>query len=440
VRDSRPNREQCGAHDHTAKVPKRRADDVASETRRVSSVAPGHDLIALQRRAGNSAVVEFLRGRVVQRAGGRTVIVNGKIIRLPPASPTPGPFPGAGHRLGGAEELSLPRRVDRARAVKQRLTDEAFRIRLLVLAADPGSPLVADVEDVFSELSVLFLQNPNALLAHDFEERRLLRLRLLPGCAAAFGVVRIRIRRLCKSVTSIHPGAPSVTKAQHLLHSALVSLRARPEDAGTIENDCGHELDSLEADSKVEAFRYWLTWAASQSQTTSVRRLLDELEVRLEEASKMKFEAINSVFSTYLAPAVAGVTQKSKTSASGTTSLPKLTESAANAKKVAVGRVHLRAIGDAAGQANAVDWLFTGQLSGARGGYDPNIFHWHVFGDATNNMIFHRDGTVLGFVMGHIGRENPKAQERATKCERRAGGETVRVAVLSGILREITPG
>lgn len=86
---------------------------------------------------------------------------------------------------------------------------------------------------------------------------------------------------------------------------------------------------------------------------------------------------------------------------------------------------------------NAVRLCFQGRITNARTGYVVGVFHWHVFGNAQSNMIF-MGTTVLGFVFGHIARENPSNVAKADRVERRRNGQLIEVAIINGVLHRIT--
>jgi hypothetical protein len=122
--------------------------------------------------------------------------------------------------------------------------------------------------------------------------------------------------------------------------------------------------------------------------------------------------------------------------------LPTMSRTDANSKGLVIGRAVVKAARQAGSPARAsgLNLLINRSITNERTGYDRDFRHWHVAGDGSDNMIYHVDGTLLGFVNGHIDRQNPTAQRDAKNCERQYGKPTVDVTVDKGKVYQVTGG
>lgn len=123
-------------------------------------------------------------------------------------------------------------------------------------------------------------------------------------------------------------------------------------------------------------------------------------------------------------------------SLTGGSLFPEMTESEIRSKNGVTGMIAVKAMREAKKNsqgATALKLCFEGNITNARTGYTPGIFHWHILGVAQSNMIF-TGRIVLGFVEGHIARDNPQNVVAANRCERRIKEDKKTVAVVDGAI------
>jgi hypothetical protein len=300
----------------------------------------------------------------------------------------------------------------------------------------PGSVFLQDVEALRQQVAALVAQGSPELASNGFEADQIKRIRALPQCAAAYKEIRIRFNQFCDGLALIRDGAPQVADARSICTRAVASFRGAPESCDATKGAVLKEFVELEKEAKVSAAAYWEALVLEKNKGASrnsqkVGEALDAL-ANLKRNPTASFEVIQTKLGVLVWPAASGSVKTGARARSGKSVFPTMTRTDATASGLTMGRAMVGAIKEAAGSKNinrraGMRELFAGSITNARGGR-TGYFHWHIFGDAQDNMIYDTAGVVLGFVGAHIDTNHVQGQQQAKNIERRTD-EVIEIGV-----------
>ncbi len=291
----------------------------------------------------------------------------------------------------------------------------------------PGSVFLQDVEAIRQQVAALIVQGNPELASGAFEAEQMKRIRALPRAAAAYKEIRIRFTEFCDGLALIRDGAPEVSDARNICTRAVASFRAAPEDCDATRGAVLNEFVELEKVAKVGAAAYWEGVVLEKNKGASrnsqkVGQALESLD-NLKSKPTDPFDVIQKKLGVLVWPAASGSVKTGARAKAGRSVFPTMTRNDASASGLTMGRAMVTAIKEAAPSKNinrraGMRELFAGAISNARGGR-TGYFHWHIFGDAQDNMIYDTAGVVLGFVGAHIDSNHVQGQQQAKNIERR---------------------
>lgn len=325
--------------------------------------------------------------------------------------------------------------------IEKALDDAAQKIR----AVDAKSAFLEDLDALRDELHELIVQGSEKLTAEGFEATQVQRVVVLPAAANAYQAVEGASTAAQEGIESIWLEAPQLTELPELCNQALADMRSAPAEAEAIKKRSLDALKKLETGAKVGLFDDALKWLKEKYPrgrypNDATRQMAEFLEAERDGAGNQTYNYIQVYFRQYVWGVMKSSGRVADPSTASGSGLPKMTRDDANTKRLAVGRAVVKAAKQVGGvdRINGVNLLITGNITNERTGYEPQFRHWHVAGSGSDNMIYHVDGTLLGFVNGHIDKKNPTAQRDAKNCERQYGKPTIAVAVEGNKLYEIT--
>jgi hypothetical protein len=336
-------------------------------------------------------------------------------------------------------------------AIEKALADASGAI----IQADATSVFLGDLATIRNEIAQLISQGSDEILAPEFETTQVERIGALPTCATAYRELKERATTTAAEIRAVWDDAPELDQVEELCDQARDDMRERPADSAAVKVRALEELTRLERAAKVGWYDRWIQWVKTKYGSPpkypngKVKNLVGErmlayLTEYRAEAARYPARKINVEFDSYVWPGVRAEAPREVASPKiGATNLRKVKRSEATGRGLRIGRASVRGAKETTGadRANGVNLLFTGGLTNQRGGYNPQVFHWHVAGGGSDNMIFHQDGTLLGFVDGHIDRTNPTAQRDAKRCEDRYTDDAkIDVVVEGGELCEVING
>jgi hypothetical protein len=326
-------------------------------------------------------------------------------------------------------------------AIEQALSDATN----LISQADPGSVFLDDVDRIRSDVSALIATGSEKVASPIFASTEVKRIGMLPVCTSAYRQIREQSKKTCKGIVMIRAEAPQIAATQGICDRALAALRAAPENCDATRAGALAEFGPLETAAKKDTITYWFNlldkkWANAKKLPSDVENALGTLQTAEGKAATYSFEGLNQLLSAAVWPVARTSARGRGPVRPGKSGLPTVTRTAAGTAGLAIGRATVKGAKEAKSgdRQTGVAMLIRGAISNGRGGYDPNIFHWHILGDPQDNMVYHRDGTLLGFVDGHISKNTPQATQ-AANVERRYGEETVDIADDGGLV-EIVEG
>ena len=326
--------------------------------------------------------------------------------------------------------------------IEKAMADAAQRIR----AVDTRSAFLDDLEILRDQLKDLILQGREQLEAEGFEASQVQRVDALPAAATAYQAVENAGTAAQEGIETVWMDAPQLNDLPELCNRTLADMRSAPANAEVIKKQALEALRKLEAAAKVGLFDHALKALKEKHATGKyprgkVQDMADFLEAERPSAAKQTYPYLETYFRQYVWGVLQGGQANGLSAVSGA-GLPTMSRTDANSKGLVIGRAVVKAARQAGSPARAsgLNLLINQSITNERTGYDRDFRHWHVAGDGSDNMIYHVDGTLLGFVNGHIDRQNPTAQRDAKNCERQYGKPTVDVTVDKGKVYQVTGG
>ena len=310
----------------------------------------------------------------------------------------------------------------------------------------PGSVFLQDVEALRNQIATLIAQGNMELASPEGQVTRVKRIGAIPLCAATYGEIRIRSQKLCDGVLMIRPEAPpEVGEAQILCDRAIAALRATPEKSDAIKISILQDFATLEIAAKRNAVTYWEDliedkYKSAKNLPDNAQQALGVLD-SIKPKTNLTFEEIQTRLSSFVRPVLGTAARTSTGPRLGRSGLPTMTRAQATTNGVRVGRAAPKAVKEIAKSGDrtpASALLFSGGISNSRSGYSRDIYHWHVFGNALNNMIYHADGRLLGFVDGHIQKDSKEADQAGNVENRSLDSEWINIGVFNDQMFEIT--
>lgn len=367
-----------------------------------------------------------------------TTIVGGQIVhQLKPEPPKP-LFPGTGHRLGTDKESigksgpGLPN-VTQARQVKKAIDDALDKAVEEVTKVDSQSPFLEDLDAIRSEIGRYMSSDIDKLQVPNYQGNQCRRAAALAQCAEPYVEIQKKVAKAGKDMASIsYPGGTEVAEVSALIDASLKALREKPNEAASIKAEFLNRIEATEGRAKKATFQYWFNWGDKPGldKRVEIGTMLSFLQKNMNAAATMSYIDIKDKFQALVWPATWPKEPKSTVKKLGRSKLPTMSRSAAVTAGAVMGKVALKGASEAGREPAAVELYFTGGVTNLRAGPDPLFRHWHVFGDARNNMVVQAGGAILGFVDFHIDTSHP-----ATAVEGR--GDLIDIGVYSGTVVEI---